>query len=164
MLRDFAFRVDQKGLPVCHAKQSGQAAEHAVGFGDAFVGVCQEWKGQTAFLTEFRVRRARVGADADHDCAQGLEFWERLLEFVGFNAATGRVVLRVKVQDCPSPAQAREGDCLAIVGDGGEIWGGLSNHVRSLPTCWMPDCGRRRELGSRATLEAHIPHGPLCRA
>ena len=89
MLRDFAFRVDQERLPIRHAQQSGQAAHHAVRFGDGFVGVGQQRERQVAFFTKLCVRRARVGADPDHGGTQGFEFGQRLLEFVGLDAASG---------------------------------------------------------------------------
>ena len=92
----------------------------AVPLGDGVVGVGQEREGQLPLFLELRVARLAVRTDAEHHRPHFLDSGEGVAEAARLLGATGRVVLRIEVENHLPAEKVAEADLLPAVASGRE--------------------------------------------
>ena len=107
--------------------------EHAKLIADFLVYISKERVGQLVFGAEFGLILGRVAADAEHDDAFGLKFFECIAEAAGFDGAAGRVRSGIKEEYDRPAGIAGEAYGFVLVGLQGKVGNFLVQFHREAP-------------------------------
>src|SRR6185312_12712185 len=119
---DLAFGIDEKRIPRREVN-AHHASQRAVLRHDFLIGIGQKLESEPLFRAKLFVAAGGIHADAQDDRVGLLVLGEVALEIMRFDGATGRAVLRIKIEHDPLSMKIFGTESASVLRRQHEAWG-----------------------------------------